>query len=737
MKKISTKFFVTSVFLFLGTLISVKADLKTNPVANFTIEGNDVTHWSENFNSGMAGWEVKKVNEEGFNWALRNDLTGSKSFKNIDPQDVASMFIEGVYAARQGEQDELLMSPTIQIPENARLKFYAAYSLGQFAVMSIKAKISIDNGSNWTEIWDAETQSTGAKAFEFRLIKIDLSSYVGKSAKIRWEYKARATTQNSASDFVLDGISIVTPGEKNQTEIEAGNQVKFYSISTGEPTSYLWEFEGASPASSTEKNPTVTYYKSGKYPVSLTVRNNSGSDKITRQNVVLVGDIAPVAQIGTPSEFKSRTSGNYFVPYKEEIQFYDRSENYPDDWSWAFTGGQVLTSQFDEKPVVFYDKAGKYNVSLTVENSKGNDGTETEVEAGFGSFVWNMNKGETATSYEQLDQNEYFPGNNTRIEAYAEYFERPAVPAFLDSLDIRFVGYQLGDDILHQIGDIQVKIHKAENGQPGEQLAWTFYANTDINADQGKPSGIWFAGDLPIIIDFPFFVVVEDIPVSNAEGLKLVMGMAPWRNYGNTAYLKKKGDDKFISADSYFGKDKQTSLWISPRLKYMILHPEKKEVKLPNNKNEQTIGVYATFEWTAESSQTWCKITRTVVEENGYLTLSCDENTGSDEREAIITLNNEGNRKTIKVVQEGGFNSIHENTANGDIKAFFDENGHLFLKQEGTIKSFSLYTIDGKRILDDDLAGANTKTYDLNYLAKGVYILNFDGDSAGSIKIIK
>lgn len=734
-----TKFFILSILFCCGTFSMVHAKRNELPASGFTLEGAELSQWSENFDKGMDGWEIKSMNEERFHWKWRNDLTGNKSFKGIDPDDRASLFIEGVYAARQGEQDERLISPAVRIPENATLKFYGGYGLGSFSVMSIKLKISADAGESWTEIWDAETGSTGGNAFAFRLVKIDLEVYKNKSVKLMWEYKARATMENSASDFVLDGIAIVTPGELNSKQITAGESVRFYNTSAGDPTSLLWTFEGGTPAASTENNPVVYYYRSGSYSVSLKVSNPEGTDTKTVENAVIVDAIPPVARIGAPTQLKARESRNYFVPYREEVQFQDRSENFPDHWSWAFTGGDVITSKSDEKPVVFYDQAGNYKAALTSRNSKGEDSDEIDLEAGFSSFVWNMNKDETVTDYFQTDRNEYFPGNNTRIEAYAEYFDKPAAPALLDSLVIRFVGYQLGEDILHQIGSIQVKIHKAENGQPGEMIAWTFYDNIDINYDQGAPSGISFGNDLPCIIDFPFFVVVEDLPMSNADGLKLVMGMASWRNDGNTAYLKKKGEDRFIPADSYFGKDKQTSYWIAPRLKYMILHPEKKELSFEKDQSEQTVGIYARFEWSAESDQEWCKVMSTVVGETGSVTIACDRNKASETRQANILLTNGGITKIIRVTQEKGDGTGLENATKSSNRAFMDKNGNLNIEYTENVNSFSLYTIDGKKILEDRLPdGDSNRTYPTNHLPKGVYIINFEHQPAiRSFKIIK
>ena len=80
-----------------------------------------------------------------------------------------------------------------------------------------------------------------------------------------------------------------------------GNQVDYINNSLGgsNPT-YKWHFEGATPAASTIKNPTVTYSTPGRYLVKLTVTNSMGTDSIIKDNYISIygttGTIAPLRQ---------------------------------------------------------------------------------------------------------------------------------------------------------------------------------------------------------------------------------------------------------------------------------------------------------------------------------------------------------------------------------------------------------------------------------------------------------
>lgn len=60
----------------------------------------------------------------------------------------------------------------------------------------------------------------------------------------------------------------------------------------------------------------------------------------------------------------------------ESVHFYDASLGHPDSWSWTFEGGSPATST-QQNPVVTYDTAGKYSVTLTVGKA-GETSTQTK-----------------------------------------------------------------------------------------------------------------------------------------------------------------------------------------------------------------------------------------------------------------------------------------------------------------------------------------------------------------------
>ncbi|MCC9165439.1 M43 family zinc metalloprotease [Pontibacter harenae] len=98
----------------------------------------------------------------------------------------------------------------------------------------------------------------------------------------------RASILNS---IVCDGIIRANFKLTNaqDTLAIAGNTVNFTDESDGvRANSWLWEFEGASPATSTAQNPSVVYTTPGKYRVKLTISNSYQTSTEVKEQLVHV-----------------------------------------------------------------------------------------------------------------------------------------------------------------------------------------------------------------------------------------------------------------------------------------------------------------------------------------------------------------------------------------------------------------------------------------------------------------
>ena len=153
----------------------------------------------------------------------------------------------------------------------------------------------------------------------------------------------------------------------NPTKGDAPLTVQFNDNSTGNPTSWSWNFGDGS--TSTQQNPLHIYTNPGKYTVSLTATNDCGSDPETKTDYIEVTEPgqAPVANFeGNPTQGCAPLT----------VQFTDQSTNNPTSWSWTFGDGGTSTAQY---PSYTYANPGTYTVSLTASNQFGFD-TKTKID---------------------------------------------------------------------------------------------------------------------------------------------------------------------------------------------------------------------------------------------------------------------------------------------------------------------------------------------------------------------
>jgi len=131
--------------------------------------------------------------------------------------------------------------------------------------------------------------------------------------------------------------------------------VQFTDQSTGNPTSWSWEFGDGS--STTDQNPSHTYATAGTYTVKLTVTNGAGSDVETKDVTVTAAPGVPVAAFSATADYLT-------------VKFTDTSTGVPTAWLWDFGDGSSST---ETSPSHTYVAAGTYPVKLTVTNDAGSD----------------------------------------------------------------------------------------------------------------------------------------------------------------------------------------------------------------------------------------------------------------------------------------------------------------------------------------------------------------------------
>ncbi|MFW6302534.1 MAG: PKD domain-containing protein, partial [Bacteroidales bacterium] len=98
----------------------------------------------------------------------------------------------------------------------------------------------------------------------------------------------------TVNELKQDYISVSAPTaptadfSASATTVNVGGTVDFTDISSGNPSSWDWTFDGGTPDTETAQNPSVTYNTAGTYDVSMTATNAYGSDTETKTGYVNV-----------------------------------------------------------------------------------------------------------------------------------------------------------------------------------------------------------------------------------------------------------------------------------------------------------------------------------------------------------------------------------------------------------------------------------------------------------------
>ncbi len=163
---------------------------------------------------------------------------------------------------------------------------------------------------------------------------------------------ATVTASSGADSTDSVTVTIDVPKVKASfTPTPSGLTVKFTDESTGNPTSWSWEF-GDGEASD-ERNPLHEYRRAGSYRVFLTVANAEASDSTSQ-----------LLAIGAVASFETEPD----PPKGLEVQFKDTSQPVPIAWKWKFGDGGTSSLQH---PIHTYARSDEYRVRLevTTENS--------------------------------------------------------------------------------------------------------------------------------------------------------------------------------------------------------------------------------------------------------------------------------------------------------------------------------------------------------------------------------
>ncbi|WP_121667971.1 alkaline phosphatase PhoX [Mesonia aquimarina] len=101
-----------------------------------------------------------------------------------------------------------------------------------------------------------------------------------QSATVVFSLEENLGMQAPETDFTADNVNVAI-----------GETVTFTDLSTNDPSSWEWTFEGGTPATSTAQSPTVTYDAEGTYKVTLKTTNIAGNSTESKTQYITVSTL--------------------------------------------------------------------------------------------------------------------------------------------------------------------------------------------------------------------------------------------------------------------------------------------------------------------------------------------------------------------------------------------------------------------------------------------------------------
>ena len=133
--------------------------------------------------------------------------------------------------------------------------------------------------------------------------------------------------------------------------------IQFTDISTGNPTSWFWDFGDGTTSS--EQNPVHPYPIPGNYKVCLVIEHNDPPN-------YCIDSICKVIEIPDTVACEAIFAYEQDPDFPAEVSFIDYSRGNITNWEWDFGDGSISTEQ---DPVHVYSKPGDYLVCLNVYNA--------------------------------------------------------------------------------------------------------------------------------------------------------------------------------------------------------------------------------------------------------------------------------------------------------------------------------------------------------------------------------
>jgi len=274
--------------------------------------------------------------------------------------------------------------------------FFGVDFVGDFGVVGGedgKRMSTTDGGTTWS------TSSTGYEnIYGVNVFNAD-SAYIGgtdeniykttdSGSNWEWEdngsgtshlYKIKFTENNTGFTCGSQGLikrkepALTIGFSSDNDEICAGSSVNFYDESFG-ATSWNWTFEGGTPATSTEQNPTVVYNTAGVYDVSLEISDGNNTISLTKPDYITV--VVLPAQPDIPEGDQTLCQG-------ENTDYTTNAVDDASSYTWEVLpadAGSIVGTTTTATYTSSVDWSGDYTIKVSANNVCGSSAWSDELE---------------------------------------------------------------------------------------------------------------------------------------------------------------------------------------------------------------------------------------------------------------------------------------------------------------------------------------------------------------------
>jgi len=146
------------------------------------------------------------------------------------------------------------------------------------------------------------------------------------------------------------------------TEICAEEEVHYTDESIS-ATSWLWTFEGGTPATSTDQNPSVTYSTAGTFDVTLEVSDGTNTDTDFEENMITVSPLP-----------NPEVTGETDVCVNEEF-IYTTEDHAGSSYNWVIEGGDLTNGAGTNEISIVWTTEGEGSVQVTETSAESCEGS--------------------------------------------------------------------------------------------------------------------------------------------------------------------------------------------------------------------------------------------------------------------------------------------------------------------------------------------------------------------------